>query len=174
MPGCHFPRAIAVCVLLVTVLGGAACKEEGGVKVKSMKFNGLKAVQAGQLKSVLATGASSKIPWGEKRYFSREQFEADLKRIAAFYHDRGFPDAKVTSFDVKLNADQTEVDVVLNISEGEPILVERLDLTGFEVLRTWSRSRLEAAMPLKPGQPLDRALVQSSREAALDRMKDSG
>ena len=56
-----------------------------------MTFNGIKAVKPNQLKSVLATGASSKLPWGEKRYFSREQFEADLKRIVAFYTTAGIP-----------------------------------------------------------------------------------
>ena len=84
-------RSVATSVLLATLLGGGGCKEEGGVKVTSLKFNGIKAVTAGQLKSVLATGASSKLPWGEKHYFNREQFEADLKRIVAFYSDRGYP-----------------------------------------------------------------------------------
>ena len=83
----------------------SACKEEGGVKVSSFTFKGTKAVTPAQLKSVLATAASSKIPWGTKHYFSREQFEADLKRIVAFYKDRGYPDARVTSFDAKLNDD---------------------------------------------------------------------
>jgi outer membrane protein assembly factor BamA len=98
-------------------LGAAACKEEGGVKVKSLKFEGLEAVEPGQLKSVLATGASSRLPWGERRYFSREGFEADMKRIVAFYRDRGFPDARVASFDVDLSEDQTAVDITVRISE---------------------------------------------------------
>src|SRR5918993_3771074 len=110
-------RAATTSVLLVTLLGAGACKEEGGVKVTGMKFNGVKAVQAGQLKKALATGASSKIPLGEKRYFSREQLEADLKRIVAFYHDRGYPDARVSSFDVKLSPDQSSVALALDISE---------------------------------------------------------
>ena len=102
-----FFRTATTCVFLLTLLGAAACNEESGVRVSSMKFNGIKAVKPSQLKSVLATGASSKLPWGEKRYFNREQFEADLKRIVAFYHDRGFPDARISSFDVKLSPDQT-------------------------------------------------------------------
>src|SRR5215208_506082 len=85
-------RATCLCVLIAA----AACKEEGGVKVSSFKFIGTRAVSDGQLRSILATAASSKLPWGEKHYFSREQFEADLKRIAAFYKDRGYPDARVT------------------------------------------------------------------------------
>ena len=88
------------------------------MRVTSVKFTGVKAVKQGQLKSVLATVQSSKIPWGTKHFFTREQFEADLKRIAAFYKDRGFPDAKVRSFDVKLNDKQDAVAVTINVDEG--------------------------------------------------------
>ncbi len=55
-----------------------------------LQVHGIKAVTDGQLRSVLATTPSSKLPWGDKHYFSREQFNADLKRIEAFYKDRGF------------------------------------------------------------------------------------
>ena len=167
-------RAAAGCVLLITLLGVAACREEGGVKVTSLKFEGVKAVGASQLKSVLATGASSKLPWGEKRYFSREQFEADLKRIVAFYHDRGYPDARVASFDARLSADQTSVALTVTISEGEPVVAERIEFAGFDALPPDHRHRLETALPIKPGQPLDRSLIQASREAALDELKDHG
>lgn len=167
-------RAASTCVLFVTLLGAAGCKEQGSVKVSSLKFNGLKAVKSSQLKSVLATGSSSKLPWGEKRYFNREQFEADLKRIVAFYHDRGFPDARVASFDVKLSQDQTSVDLSLTISEGEPVVTERVEFVGFEPLPADHRKNLEARLPLKLGQPMDRALIQASREAALDELRDHG
>jgi outer membrane protein assembly complex protein YaeT len=174
MAVCPFVRTALFCVCAATLIGAAGCKEETGVRVKSLKFEGLRAVEKGQLMAVLATGASSKIPWGEKRYFSREQFEADIKRIVAFYRDRGFPDARVTSFDAKLSTDQSSVDLVVRISEGEPIRVERIELVGFDVLPERARRFLDARMPLKPGQPADRALLQASREAALDRLKDNG
>ena len=168
-------RRLAVCVaLLVAALVGAACKEEGAIKVTSLKFNGTKAVTERQLKSVLATAASAKLPWGTKRYFRREQFEADIKRIVAFYRDRGFPDARVTSFDVKLSSDQKSVAIVVNISEGEPVRVERIALEGFDPLPPEHFRNLETRLPLKVGQPLDRALMQASREAAVDELKDHG
>jgi outer membrane protein insertion porin family/translocation and assembly module TamA len=162
-------RALLVCLLCA----GVACKQ-GGVKVSSLKFNGTNAVSAGQLKSVLATAASSRLPWGTKRYFSREQFEADLKRIVAFYKDRGYPDARVTSFDAKLNDDQTSVAVTINIEEGEPIRVERIVLEGFDPLAAPRRAGLESQLPLKAGAALDRALLQANRETALDELRDSG
>jgi outer membrane protein insertion porin family len=169
-----FSRAAFLCVCLVTLIAAAGCKEEGSVRVTSLKFDGIKAVRPGQLKSVLATTASSKLPWGEKRFFSREQFEADLKRIVAFYRDRGFPDARVPSFDVKLSSDQSSVDITIRISEGEPLRVERIELQGFEPLSERPRRALDRRLPLKAGQPLDLALVQATRETALDALKEHG
>jgi outer membrane protein assembly complex protein YaeT len=167
------PRLL-VLPLLFVLAALAGCKEEGGVKVSSFTFNGNEAVTTGQLKQVLATQASSKIPWGTKHYFSREQFEADLKRIVAFYTDRGFPDARVTGFDVQLSDDQSSVKIAVNIDEGEPIVVERVGLEGFESLPAAHRAALEGRMPQKVGQPLDRALMQASREVALDELRDHG
>ena len=167
-------QSVLAVFLLIAVGAVGGCKEEGGVKVSSFSFKGTKAVTPGQLKSVLATAASSKIPWGEKHYFSREQFEADLKRIVAFYKDRGYPNARVKSFDVKLNDAQTSASITVDIDEGQPDRVERIDFVGFDPLPQQHRRTLEAQLPLKVGQPLDRALLQASREAALDELKDHG
>lgn len=163
----------AIPLLIVAVLS-TACKEEGGVKVSGFTINGNKAVTTGQLKQILATQASSKLPWGTKRYFSREQFEADLKRIVAFYTDRGFPDARVTSFDAKLTDDQESVSITLNIDEGQPVTVERIVLEGFESLPDEHKTTLDTHLPLRLGAPLDRALLQASRETVLDELRDHG
>jgi outer membrane protein assembly complex protein YaeT len=164
---------LAALLLFLPVL--SACIEEGsGVEVKSFKFRGVNAVSDSQLKSVLATAASSRLPWGENQYFDRRQFEADLKRIVAFYRDRGYPDARVKAFDAKLSDDQKSVHVTIEIEEGEPVRVERMVLEGFEPLPEDHRRQLEAKLPLRPGAPLDRALMQASRETALDELKDHG
>ena len=160
--------------LFCLLVAAAGCKEEGGIKVTSFTFNGAKAVTPAQLKSVLATSASSRLPWGTKHYFSRDQFDADLKRIVAFYKDRGYPDARIASTDVKLNDDQTSVKLAINIDEGEPVRVERVVFTGFDALPAQHRTVLESKLPLRAGQPLDRALMQASRESALDELRDHG
>lgn len=160
--------------LLLALVLAAGCREEGGVKVSSFTFRGNEAVSTGQLRQVLATQPSSKLPWGVKRYFSREQFEADLKRIVAFYTDRGYPNARVTGFDVQLSDDQSSVEIAVNIDEGEPLRVERIALEGFEPLPEEHRSALASRLPQKEGQPLDRALMQASREVALDQLRDHG
>jgi outer membrane protein insertion porin family len=170
-----FRRLLAV-VLFCLLTGATGCVEgeQSAVRVTSVKFTGVKAVKQGQIKSVLATVQSDKLPWGTKHYFTRQQFEADLKRIVAFYKDRGFPDAKVRSFDVKLNDKQDAVAITINVDEGQPIVVEAIELTGLDSLPPAHVSELKSRLPLQPEAPLDRALAQASREAVLDEAKDHG
>ena len=117
-------RRLTAAALVLLAVGITGCIEgKGAVKVTAVKLNGVRAVKPAQLKSVLATTSSSKLPWGAKHYFIREQFEADLKRVSAFYKDRGYPDAKVKSFDVKMNDRQDAVAVTINVDEGAPVQV---------------------------------------------------
>jgi len=171
----RFLAATRFALLPLVLVTCVACKEDqAGVEVKDLSFSGNTAVSSDQLKSVLATVESAKLPWGTKEYFSREEFEADLKRIVAFYKDRGYPEARVRSFDARLSDDQKSVRLKIVIEEGEPVLVERVVLTGLEPIPDDHRRELESRLPLKAGAPLDRALLQASREAAIDELKDHG
>ena len=124
--------------------------------------------------TVLQTKKGAWLPWGRKRYFDRRAFEADLKRIDAFYRDRGFPDARVTSFDVKLDETQKKVDITVTISEGEPIRAAAVELQGFDVMPDNERRALLESLPLQPEQALDRQLELASRERALNALRDNG
>jgi outer membrane protein assembly complex protein YaeT len=171
MPG---KRVCYLFLLLVFALGVAACREEGDIQISSLEFNGVEQVDKGALANALQTKKGSWIPWGRKRYFERRAFEADLKRIEAFYRDRGFPDARVSSFDVRLNDTQDKVDIAVNISEGEPVRVAEIALRGFEVLPEDKRRTLLEGMPLQREQPRDRQLELASRERALNVLRDEG
>jgi outer membrane protein assembly complex protein YaeT len=171
MPGAR-PRLL--CFIIVVALTGFACREEGDIQISSLEFNGVEQIDKGALSNVLQTKKGSWIPWGRKRYFDRRAFEADLKRIEAFYRDRGFPDARVTSFDVKLDETQKKVDITLNVSEGEPTRVANVELQGFDVLAEGERRTLLEGLPLQTGQPLDRQLELASRERAVNVLRDTG
>ena len=164
-------RMVAIVSLMAVV---AACREEGTVVIHRLKFEGVRAVDEGRLRAALATKQSSKIPWGRKTYFDRSRFDTDLKRIEAFYTDRGYPDARVTGFDVKLNPDQTRVDLTVKIAEGDPIKVSSIEFVGFDVIPSQHLNDLKARMPIKPGQPRDRQLVVSTHEMALNELRDHG
>ena len=167
-------RALVTTLVLAAALLGTGCREEGDIKISSLKLNGVEAVDKGALQSALQTKKGSWLPWGRKRYFDRRAFEADLKRIQAFYRDRGYPDARVSSFDVKLNDTQDEVDLIINIAEGEPIRIADIAFEGFDVLERRDRGRLRREMPLQPESPLDRQLAVAARERATNILRDAG
>jgi outer membrane protein assembly factor BamA len=74
---------LTACALLILTLAAVGCKEEGTITVKSLKFNGVNAVDESRLREALATRTTSKLPWGKKAYFDRSRFDTDLKRLQA-------------------------------------------------------------------------------------------
>jgi outer membrane protein insertion porin family/translocation and assembly module TamA len=159
--------------LIGVTITAAAC-QEGTIKVNSLTFKGVKAVDEGRLKGALATHQSSRIPWGKKYYFDRSRFDADLKRVQAFYADRGYPDARVTAFDVKLNDKQDAVDLTVTIAEGDPVKVVALNFSGFDDIPPAHLADLKKKAPLGVGQPRDRQLVVTTHELAVNELKDHG
>ena len=175
-------RYTRLAVLLALAFVAGACNEEGVVRVNSLRFDGVQAVDAAVLKSVLATKEDSKIPllglklpWSRSRnFFDRTRFDADLQRIRAFYADRGFPDARVVSFDVQLNDKQDAVDVALTIDEGRPVLIAAVNYVGFDVLPADHLATLQKSTPLGLGKPRDRQAVVTAHEAAVNELRDHG
>lgn len=167
-------RSYIWAAMTVIAISGMACDEEGTIRVHSVTFKGVHGVDESALKKVLATRASSKLPWGDKRYFNRAQFDDDLKRVQAFYADRGYPNARITSFDVKLNAKQDSVDATVVVAEGEPITVTSVSFMGFDVIPERHLNSLKGNFPIKVDKPRDRQIVLSSREMALNELRDHG
>jgi outer membrane protein assembly complex protein YaeT len=174
-------RAAGLVGLALLALCVAACEEGGTVTVHSLKFNGVKRVSETRLRNALATKENTKVPivgwqlpWSKKNYFDRSRFDADRKRIEAFYADRGFPDARVTAFDVKLNKKQDAADVTLTIDEGPPVNVVAVDLPGFDVIPPQHLDQVRKQIPLIVGMPRDRQDVVTAHELALNELKDHG
>ncbi|MEP7304910.1 MAG: POTRA domain-containing protein [Acidobacteriota bacterium] len=167
-------RVWARAVLAIFAAWSVACKDTGTVQVHSLTFKGAQTLYESALKDVVATRVNSRLPWGTKAYFERTRVDDDLKRIQTFYIDRGYPDARVTGFDVKLNHREDAVDITVIIREGEPLLVAAVNLVGFEVLPAATLDGLKKQIPLKPGQPRDRQLAVTAHELSLNALRDRG
>ena len=160
--------------VLTLAIAIGACREEGDIQISALHLNGVEQVDEDALRTALQTREGSRIPWGRKRYFDRRAFEADLKRMQAFYRDRGFPDARVASFDVALNDAQDKVSITVNIEEGQPIRVSGIELEGFDVLMEDDRRRLQETLGVQVNAPLDRQGARAARERALNELRDRG
>jgi outer membrane protein assembly complex protein YaeT len=159
-----------------------ACKTDETIAVHSLTFKGVHAIDPALLRTALATREEQKLPlvdvrlpWTKQRnFFDRNRFDADLKRVEAYYADRGYPDARVTSFDVKLNDKHDAVDVTLTINEGDPVRIVSVVFQGFDQIPPNHLESLEKDIPLHIGDPRDRQAVLTSHDLALNELRDHG
>ncbi len=167
-------RSLRFLFIIFIITTAAACREDGTITVRRLSFVGVTAVDETRLRTALATRQSSRLPWGRQQQFDNARFDEDLKRISAYYADRGYPDARVTAFDVKLNDEQDAVDVTLTIEEGAPVLVGSVDFVGFGVLPPDRLADLRERAPLTVGTPRDRQQVVSTLELAVAELREHG
>jgi outer membrane protein insertion porin family/translocation and assembly module TamA len=164
-------------VLCWIALAGPAvsgCVEgEGGVRLTALTIEGAHAVTTKEIREVLATRPSGRLPWSEKVTFDRAAFEADLERIRRFYQDRGYPDARVEHVEVTFNEARDAVKAVIRIAEGEPIKIAGASFVGLDaltpdVLNGVNRSAVDSE------KVRDRAAVAALRQRILDLLRDHG
>ena len=168
--------------LIAVVVVLTACHEEYGigpstadrVEVESFTFSGVEAIDESALRDVLATRATPWLPWAEGRYFDRDDFERDLQRIEAFYEHRGYPNAEVRSYDIDLNEQDDTIRLHVSVTEGEPLLVDSIELQNFAPLSPERLEQLREDLPLQPGEPLDREQLVGSAELAAGALKNAG
>lgn len=162
-------------VVLLFLLVPSAWAAEPKIEVHSLKFVGVQGISAAQLRDALATRESSHLPFfGRKHLFDRARLEADLERIRAYYVDHGFPDARVTSFDVQLDQKQTRVDLTIHVSEGEPLRVVTVNYEGFEAVPKRRMAFIRRRSAVKIGRPADRAAVTATHELLVNALRDNG
>jgi outer membrane protein insertion porin family/translocation and assembly module TamA len=163
-------RAAVVGALLLL----AGCHEEEGIEVADLRIEGAEAIPASALRQAISTRESSALPWGQKRYFNRAAFEADLKRIHAYYADHGYPSARVSTFDVKLDESQKKARITIVVEEGAPVVVDEVRWWGFEALTPRQSARVTRSFPLTKGSVLDRSTARAGSLEAARVLHDSG
>jgi outer membrane protein insertion porin family len=142
------------------------------LEVADLRIEGVGAVDESQLRSALQTRARSWWPWAEKRYFDRETFEADLKRIEEFYQERGYPNARVVGNDVQQRDGEVTVRIV--VEEGNPLRVASLEFTGFEAIAPSRLRVIRERAPLEPGDPLAAEALRQTTQIAANELGDAG
>jgi outer membrane protein assembly complex protein YaeT len=165
---CRWLAAVAL-----AAAASSACHDEGDIRVESLKFEGNRAFKSSRLSEVVVTRATGRMPWARPRFFNRAVFEEDQDRLQAFYRDRGYPDARVTSVDVSFNDKRDAVDLRIHLDEGTPLIVERVAFTGLEQAPAELTEALES-LPLRAGQPRDRRFVAATRERVTFLLHDHG
>jgi outer membrane protein assembly factor BamA len=144
--------------------------EQRRLVVRSLGFEGNEAIDDYTLRISIATSQSGMFArpgilhvmtlglLGEKRYLNETEFRRDVLRILLLYRRSGFLEARVDTL-VRRSSDAVHIRFV--ITEGEPVRVRSLAITGAE--RIVSDRDLRRDLPLRVGDPFDRLPATVSR-----------
>src|SRR5437879_645992 len=178
------PRQLRACIglVLVAVLAAAplplAAQQEQRV-VRGLSFDGNKAIDDYTLSTAIATSNSSffaSVWWlrwigllGEKRYFNELEFRRDVVRLLLLYRQSGYMNALI---DTLVRRDGNDVFIRFRIMEGDPVRLERLEITGLDGIL--DVDALRKNLPLAVGAPFNRILFQASADTIVSRLKNRG
>ncbi len=112
-------------------------------------------------------------PWTEWPIFNQTAFARDVDRIERWYVARGYYGARVTDTNLKRDEAAREVDVSIDVKEGEPVLIVRLSLDGLTGLDPGLKRDLNQALQLHPGEPFDEAFYERSKRALLEVLQEA-
>ena len=128
--GAIAPARILLLVFAALAVSCAHDELSTGTWVHRLELKGTHAISPRALAAVLATKKTGWWPFASKRWFDEAAFDVDLKRITAFYADRGFFDARVTGHQVQPYG-KDGVDIVIEIQENAPTQIQEVRFTGF-------------------------------------------
>ena len=166
--------------LLVAVFAAAplAAQQEQQRVVRGLSFEGNHAIDDYTLSTAIATTNSSAfatspfLRWlglGEKRSFNELEFRRDVVRLMLLYRQSGYMNAVV---DTLVRREGRDVYVKFRIYEGDPVRLAALDVLGLDSII--DGERLKRALPLRVGDPFNRALFQASADTVVSRLKNLG
>src|SRR3989454_503853 len=178
------PRQLRACVglVLVAVLAAAPLPLAALAArraVRGLSFDGNRAIDNYTLSTAIATSNSSffaSVWWlrwmgflGEKRYFNELEFRRDVVRLLLLYRQSGYMNAVI---DTLVRRDGNDVFIRFRIMEGDPVRLERLEITGLEGIL--NADALKRDLPLAVGATFNRMLFQASADTIVARLKNRG
>jgi outer membrane translocation and assembly module TamA len=127
-------------------------------------------------------------PWAEWPSFNQAVFDKDLERVVRWYRARGYYGARVVNVRYEPPeaatpgahgacdpaSEECEVDVLVEIEEGQPTLVSSLDIASPDPMPAPLERELQAALTMKLGEPVDESLHEASKVALLALLRQRG
>ncbi len=168
--------ALALCMTAAT----EASAQNGDRVVRKLDFVGNDAIRDEALATAIATTNSSWFAraflfrWlglGEKRTFDEQEFRRDVVRLDVFYRRSGYPHVQI---DTAVRRTPQNVYITFKIVEGEPTRVTAVTVTGLDTLSEKIRTETLVDLPLHPGDPFNRYVMQVTADSITRRLRDRG
>jgi outer membrane protein insertion porin family len=140
---------------------------EGDIaKIKKISIVGAKAFSEGTLRSLLDLDSGGWLSWYTKSdRYARTKLNADLETLRSFYLTRGYLEFKIDSTQVAISPDKQDIELALNITEGERYIVSNVKLEGNYLGK---EDEFKTLVTVKAGQAYNSELVAQTTKAFSD------
>ncbi len=109
--------------------------------------------------------------WFSKDDYSREALAGDIERLRSFYLDRGYVNFDVTSTQVSIGPEKSEIFITLNIDEGNQFQVGDIRFAGDLQI---SENEANELLTVSRGDTFSRGDLNASTEAIRQRLGAEG
>ncbi|NDL71302.1 outer membrane protein assembly factor BamA [Halomonas alkaliphila] len=103
--------------------------------------------------------------------YSREALAGDIERLRSFYLDRGYAGFDVTSTQVSIGPDKSEIFITLNVDEGRQYKVGNIRFAGDLQI---SEREAQELLTISSGDTFSRGKINESTEALRQRLGAEG
>src|SRR5882672_6057516 len=146
---------------------------EGEVaKIRGINIVGAQAFDEDDLIDLFVLRTPGLLTWYTKAdKYSREKLSADLETLRSYYQNRGYIDFNIESTQVSITPDRQDINLTVNVLEGEKYTVSEVELSGQMLL---PKEELQKLVQLKAGDVFSREKLAASTKAISDRLGNDG
>lgn len=162
-------------------LGGCTSIPKGRAAVETIDFRGNEELSDSDIEGSLATRETSRFLglvqgiFFDYRIFDQTVLQSDLQRVERIYRARGFYQARVRASRV-FYVEPDHVRVWIDIEEGPPTALEKLEITGIEKLPAAEKRILELVVAPYVGKGIrfEEAQFEKAEEALSYELRSLG
>ncbi|TAH12502.1 MAG: outer membrane protein assembly factor BamA [Curvibacter sp.] len=146
---------------------------EGDVaKIKSINISGASAFSQGTLLGLFDSDSGTWLSWYTKsNRYSRTKLNADIESLRSYYLSRGYLEFKVDSTQVAISPNKQDIDITINVTEGERFVVSSIKLAGNFLAKD---DEFQSLIAIRAGEPYNASEVSQTTKAFNDYFANFG
>ena len=143
------------------------------VRISKIKIKGAENVSIKEIKEKIGTEFPSIRPWAKDPEFDEEILKDDMIRIQRLYADHGYYDAK-SEYKLKYNDKKDKVEVTIKIIEGQPVILQDLNIDIPDDLNEDIKKDILDSLPIKLNKRFSSIKYQQSKALISDILSNNG
>ncbi|MDZ7920464.1 outer membrane protein assembly factor BamA [Rhodoferax sp.] len=149
-----------------------AVVEGDTAKINDIKIAGANAFSQSTLRDLFDSDTGNWLSWYTKsNRYSRTKLNADIESLRSYYLSRGYLEFKVDSTQVAISPNKQDIDITINVTEGERFVVSSIKLAGNYLAKD---EEFQSLITIKAGEAYNASEVTQTTKAFNDYFANFG